>query len=255
MRLDGKAVIVTGGADGIGKATVELFAREGASKIALVDLDATKGQETANALVSEGVDAIFLAADVRSSSDVQSMVHAVVERFGRIDVLVNNAGVAGVSSVVELHEEDWDRVVDTDLKSVFLCCKYVIPEMIKGGSGGVIVNMASVLGIVAREKTSAYAAAKGGVVLLTKNLALDYVSFGIRVNAVCPGFVMTELVKRYIDRSDNPEKTYRELADLHPMGRLADPEEIARAVLFLASDESSFVTGSSFVIDGGYSAR
>jgi NAD(P)-dependent dehydrogenase (short-subunit alcohol dehydrogenase family) len=254
MRLKGKTAIITGGGDGIGHASALLFAREGASKIAIVDFNAEKGKETVGLLRSEGIEALFIETDVRQSSDVQSMVGTVVEHFGRIDILVNNAGVAGAVPVVDLSEDDWDRIIDTDLKSVFLCSKYVIPEMIKAG-GGCIVNLASVLGIVARVRTSAYAAAKGGVILLTKNMALDYVSANIRINAVCPGFVMTELVRKYINRCEDPEQTHRELADLHPMGRLAQPEEIAHAVLFLASGESSFVTGSSLVIDGGYSAR
>jgi NAD(P)-dependent dehydrogenase (short-subunit alcohol dehydrogenase family) len=254
MRLKGKTAIITGGGDGIGKATALLFAQEGAIGITVADLDVEKGNEVAGLLRSQGVGALFVQTDVRSASQVQAMVKSTVEQFGRIDILVNNAGVAGVVPVVELAEEDWDRIVDTSLKGTYLCSKYAIPEMIKVG-GGAIVNLGSVLGLVGRERGSAYNAAKGGVILLTKNMALDYVSFNIRVNAVCPGFVMTEMVRRYINRSEDPEKCHAELANLHPMARLAKPEEVASAILFLASDESSFVTGSSLVVDGGYSAR
>jgi NAD(P)-dependent dehydrogenase (short-subunit alcohol dehydrogenase family) len=254
MRVKGKTAIITGGSDGIGKATALLFAQEGARGITIADLDVEKGNELAGLLRSRGAEALFVQADVRNASQVQAMVKSTVEQFGRIDILVNNAGVAGVVPVTELAEEDWDRIIDTSLKGTYLCSKYVIPEMINAGAGS-IVNLGSVLGLVGRERASAYNAAKGGIVLLTKNMALDYVGFNIRVNAVCPGFVMTEMVRRYINRCEDPEKLHAELANLHPMARLATPEEVASAILFLASNESSFITGSSLVVDGGYSAR
>jgi len=253
MRVRGKVAIITGGAEGIGKETALLFGREGA-KILIIDYDNEKGIQTEKTLNERGIENLFIKADVRNSAEVQQIAEQALRRFGKIDILVNNAGAAGAVPVVELTEDNWDRIIDTNLKGVYLCCKYIIPKMIEGG-GGVIVNMASVLGFIGRERASAYNAAKGGVVTLTKNMALDYVASNIRVNAVCPGFVDTDLVRRYVNNSDNPAKTYDELVQLHPMGRLAKPEEIAYSVLFLASDESSFITGSCLIIDGGYSAR
>jgi NAD(P)-dependent dehydrogenase (short-subunit alcohol dehydrogenase family) len=253
MRLQGKVTLITGGADGIGRATALLFGREG-SKLAIADFDSEKGIEFEGTLKEMGFEGFFVKTDVRESAEVQIMVEATIRHFGRIDILVNNAGVAGSAPIVELPEDDWDRIIDTNLKGVYLCCKYAIPKMIQSG-GGSIVNMGSVHGLVGRARVSAYNAAKAGVINLTKNLALDYVAYNIRVNAVCPGYVDTGLVRRYVNRCENPTEAYEELVRLHPMGRLAKPEEIAYAVLFLASDESSFITGSSLVIDGGYTAQ
>jgi NAD(P)-dependent dehydrogenase (short-subunit alcohol dehydrogenase family) len=253
MRVKGKVTIITGGADGIGKETALLFGREGA-RLVIADYDSEKVAQIENLLKERGIESFFIKTDIRNSAEVQQMAELAIKRFGRIDILVNNAGAAGAVPVVELTEDNWDRIVDTNLKGVYLCCKYIIPKMIQGG-GGVIVNMASVLAFIGRARASAYNAAKGGVVALTKNMALDYVANNIRINAVCTGFVDTDLVRRYVNASENPAKTYEELVQLHPMGRLAKPEEIAYSVLFLASDESSFITGSSLIIDGGYSAR
>ncbi len=252
MRVKGKVSIITGAAMGIGKTTAQLFGREGA-KLVIADYDSEKGNEIEKTLTNMGYETIFIKTDVRIAVEIQEMVKTTMERFGRIDVLINNAGAAQVVPVTELTEDNWNRVIDTNLKGVYLCCKYTIPEMIKGGSG-CIINMASVLGLVGRVRASAYNAAKAGVILLTKNMALDYALYNIRVNAVCPGFVETEMVKKYIENSEDPQKTYEQLVQLHPIGRIAKPEEIAHGILFLASDESSFVTGSSLVIDGGYSA-
>ena len=177
-----------------------------------------------------------------------------IDRFGKIDVLVNNAGVGVVVPIVDLTEEDWDNVIDTNLKGVYWCCKYTISEMIKGG-GGSIVNIASILGMVGRAGFPAYNAAKGGLILLTKNMAIDYVRYNIRVNSVSPGYVETDILKRSLETSEDPKKTYEQWANLHPMGRMGRPEEIAYGILFLASDESSFITGSNLVIDGGYTAQ
>lgn len=253
MRVKGKVAIITGGAEGIGRETALLFGREGA-RLVIADYDSEKGAQLESILNEKGLESFFVKTDVRNSAEVQRMAEQASERFGKIDILVNNAGAAGAVPVVELTEDNWDRIVDTNLKGVYLCCKYIIPKMIESG-GGVIVNMASVLGFIGRARASAYNAAKGGVVTLTKNMALDYVADNIRINAVCPGFVDTDLVRRYVRASENPAKTYEELVQLHPMGRLAKPEEIAYSVLFLASDESSFITGSCLIVDGGYSAR
>lgn len=253
MRVKDKVTIITGGASGIGRATALLFGREGA-KLVIADFDSTMGSNFDGTLKDRGFESIFVKTDVRESTEIQRMVEMTVDRFGEIDVLVNNAGVGPVAPVVDLAEEDWDRVLDTNLKGVYWCCKYVIPEMIKGG-GGSIINVASVLGMVGRVRSSVYNASKGGVILLTKNMAIDYVSYNIRVNAVCPGYLETPPVLKHIESSEDPKKTYQELANLHPMGRLGKPEEIAYGILFLASDESSFMTGSSLVMDGGYTAQ
>jgi len=253
MKLSGKTAVITGGATGIGKATALLFAREGA-KVLIADFDSEKGGELERQSKANGSGILFVRTDVRVPSEVKGMVETGIECFGKIDILINNAGIAGAAPVVDLKEEDWDHIIDTNLKGVYLCCKYSIPEMIRSG-GGVIVNMASAYGIVATKRRSAYNASKAGVILLTKNMALDYAAFKIRINAVCPGVVETDLVLNYVKASKDPEETYKELVSLHPLGRLAKPEEIARAILFLASDESSFMTGSALVVDGGYTAQ
>lgn len=253
MKLDNKTAVITGGALGIGRQIALLFAREGA-KVVIADCNSEKGVELERNLKASGLGSLFVKTDVRNPLEVRSMVAAGIERFGKIDILINNAGIAGAATVVDLREEDWDRIIDTNLKGVYLCCKYTIPEMIRGG-GGVIVNMASAYGIVATKGKSAYNASKAGVILLTKNMALDYASFKIRANAVCPGVVETDLVMNYVNASKDPIRTYEELVSLHPLGRLAKAEEVARATLFLASDESSFMTGSVLVVDGGYTAQ
>ena len=253
MLLKGKVSIITGAASGIGKATAILFCQEGA-KVVIADVDSEKGMAFENALKEKDFEAFFVKTDVRHPAEVESMVRLTVKHFERVDLLVNNAGVAQVVPVADLPEEDWDRVVDTNLKGVYLCCKYTIPEMMNAG-GGSIINVASVWGIVGRPRGSAYNAAKAGVILLTKNMALDYARYNIRVNAVCPGIVETDLVMRYVKSSEDPQKTYEQFVNLHPIGRLGKPEEIAHSILFLASDKSSFITGSSLVIDGGYSAQ
>lgn len=253
MILKGKVSIITGAASGIGKATALLFCQEGA-KVVIADYDSKKGIAFENNLRGMGFEAFFVKTDVRESTEAELMVSLTVKRFGRVDIIVNNAGVAQVVPVADLPEEDWDRVVDTNLKGVYLCCKYAIPEMIRV-KGGSIVNVASIWGIVGRLRGSAYNAAKAGVILLTKNMALDYAPYNIRVNAVCPGVVETDLVMRYVKSTEDPQRTYEQLVNLHPIGRLGKPEEIASSILFLASDNSSFITGSSLIIDGGYSAQ
>ncbi len=253
MRVKGKVTIITGGASGIGRATALLFGREGA-KLIIADFDSNMGSDFDGTLKGMGFESIFVKTDVRKSAEVQRMVELAVDHFGKIDVLVNNAGVGPVAPVVDLTEEDWDRVLDTNLKGVYLCCKYAIPELIKGG-GGSIINLASILGIVGRKRSSVYNASKGGVILLTKNMAIDYVNYNIRVNAVCPGYIETPPVMGKMKSSGDFEKAYEEVVNLHPMRRLGKAEEIAYGILFLASDESSFMTGSSLIIDGGYTAQ
>ena len=248
MRLRGKVAIITGGASGIGKATALLFAKEGA-KVVVADQNEAGGKETVDHIRSDGGEAIFVRADVASAEDVQSMVKAAIETYGKLVILFNNAGIAMRLPVADLPEEDWDRCIDINLKGVYLCSKYAIPEMIKN-DGGCIINMASIYGVVGGKTRAAYVASKGGVVNLTRGMALDYASNNIRVNCICPGFVETPLVR---DVVKTPEE-YQALAVQHPMGRLAKPLEIAYGALYLASDESSFVTGIALPIDGGYTA-
>ncbi|MCH8291460.1 glucose 1-dehydrogenase [Candidatus Poribacteria bacterium] len=248
MRLRDKVAIITGGASGIGKATALLFAKEGA-KVVVADQNEAGGKETVDHIRSDGGEAIFVRADVASAEDVQSMVKAAIETYGKLVILFNNAGIAMRLPVADLPEEDWDRCIDINLKGVYLCSKYAIPEMIKN-DGGCIINMASIYGVVGGKTRAAYVASKGGVVNLTRGMALDYASNNIRVNCICPGFVETPLVR---DVVKTPEE-YQALAVQHPMGRLAKPLEIAYGALYLASDESSFVTGIALPIDGGYTA-
>ena len=248
MRISDKVAIITGAASGIGRAIAILFAREG-GKVVVADKNEVGGNETVDLIRSDGGQAIFDYVNVTSATDIQGMVKTTINTYGKLNILVNNAGIAIRLPVVDLSEEDWDRNIDVNLKSIYLSSKYAIPRMIENG-GGSIVNIASIYGIVGGRIRAAYAASKGGVVNLTRSMALDYALHKIRVNCVCPGFVNTPLLKNILKNKEE----YQALADLHPMGRLGDMLEIALGVLYLASDESSFVTGIALPIDGGYTA-
>ena len=248
MRILEKVAIITGAASGIGRTTAILFAKEG-GKVIVADQNEVGGNETVDMIRSDGGQAIFKRVNVTSATDMQDMVETTINTYGKLNILVNNAGIAIRLPVVDLPEEDWDRNIDVNLKSIYLSSKYAIPRMIEN-EGGSIVNIASIYGIVGGRIRAAYTASKGGVVNLTRSMALDYALHKIRVNCVCPGFVNTPLLENILK---TPEE-YQALADLHPMGRLGDMLEIAQGILYLASDASSFVTGIALPIDGGYTA-
>jgi NAD(P)-dependent dehydrogenase (short-subunit alcohol dehydrogenase family) len=248
VRLKDKVAIITGAASGIGKATAKLFAEHGA-KVVVADIDKDGGSQTVTQIQNGGNEAIFVETDVTLKVDTEKMVAQTVETYGKLDILFNNAGIAMRLPVAELPEEDWHRCLDVNLTGVFLCAKAAIPAMQKNG-GGSIINMSSIYGVVGADVRAAYVASKGGVTNLTRGMALDYAENNIRVNCICPGFVETPLVAGVIK---TPEE-YQALADKHPMCRLGQPEEIAYGALYLASDESAFVTGIALPIDGGYTA-
>ena len=245
-----KAVVITGAGSGIGQATALLFAGKGA-KVAVVDLNSAAGAKTVDIIKNNGGEAIGVIADVSRAADAHRMAETVMDIFGRIDVLVNNAGVFTEGNVVDTSEEAWNRILGVNLSGVFLCMKYSIPEMIKGG-GGVVVNISSEAGLVGIGNQVAYNVSKTGVIALTKSAALDFAGDNIRVNCLCPGRVLTPLVKEVIRSSQDPEATRRLLSEDRPMKRMGKPEEIAAGILFLASDEVAYATGTVLSIDGGY---
>jgi meso-butanediol dehydrogenase/(S,S)-butanediol dehydrogenase/diacetyl reductase len=253
MRLAGKVAIVTGSGSGIGRAIAELFSKEGA-KVAIVERNEASGNQTAETIHAQGGEAVFIKADVAKSADVRSAVESTIERFGRLDILVNNAAIQTLAKLVDTTEEVWDQIHSVNLKGVFFGCKFSIPEMLRVG-GGSIINIASVLGLVGDPDLAAYCAAKGGVIALTRAAALTYGPEGIRVNCVCPGDVETPLVQSYFDKDPDAEQLRRTVYSKYALRRIATPEEIAKAVLFLASDESSFVSGSTMVVDGALTVK
>lgn len=253
-RMEGKAAIVTGGALGIGRSTCELLAREGA-RVAIVDLLDEQGQELAGKIGRAGGTARYWHADVAREADIQRVFREIGDAFGRIDVLVNNAGISGASKPThELTEEEWDRVQAVNVKGVFFCTKHAIPWMLQSG-GGSIVNLSSIYGLVGAPDAPPYHASKGAVRLMSKTDALLYARQGIRVNSVHPGFIWTPMVEKFLKTQGDVADLRRGLDALHPLGRVGEPEEVAYGILYLASDESQFVTGSELVIDGGYTAR
>ncbi len=253
MRLADKVAIITGAGAGIGRATALLFAREGA-RVVVADFDPKGGAETVRDIRKNGGQATFVQVDVSNASDVQGMVKATLDNYGRLDILVNNAGIFIEGNVVGTTEADWHRILAINVTGVFLCMKYCIPEMIKGG-GGSIVNISSEAGLVGVANMLAYTASKGAVISLTKSTALDFVSHKIRVNCICPGRTLTPLVEQHISWSDDPEAARRALSEDRPMKRMGKPEEIAAGILFLASDEAPYATGAVLSIDGGYVAQ
>ncbi|WP_077471008.1 glucose 1-dehydrogenase [Rhizobium sp. P44RR-XXIV] len=251
MRLRDKVAVVTGGQRGIGFAIAEKFAREGAHVIIADIGDAT--QEAASLSAIGANKARFCKTDVGSEREIRSMVDAVVSEHGRIDVLVNNAGIEFYKPVTTTTEDEWDRLMRVNLKGVFLCSKAAIPAMRQ--SGGVIVNVASELGLVGEANVAAYCASKGGVVMLSKAMAIDHGPEGIRVNCLCPGPVSTQLLEDVFLASDDPEWMRQSFERRMILNRLGTPEECANAALFLASSESSFMAGANLVLDGGWTTR
>jgi NAD(P)-dependent dehydrogenase (short-subunit alcohol dehydrogenase family) len=247
--LTGKRALITGGASGIGRATALLFAREGAA-VSVADVDEVGGQAVARMIVDEGGRAIFLRCDVRQAADCQRAVQQTMDELGGLDILFNNAGIIRRASVLETSEEEWDRVMAVNVKSVFLLSKYAVPVMAQAG-GGVIINTASGWGLVGGRKAAAYCASKGAVVLLTKAMALDHGQQSIRVNCICPGDTDTPMLRDEARQLGEPDEQFLAEAAQRPLQRIGRPEDIAQAALYLASDVSSFVTGTALVVDGG----
>jgi NAD(P)-dependent dehydrogenase (short-subunit alcohol dehydrogenase family) len=246
MRLIGKTAIITGGGGGIGRSTAIRFAKEGA-RVAVADIDSTIGEETVRLIKEDGGEAIFVKTDVTDSEQIKALINTTTSTFGALHILFTNAGV-GNSEVrsVDLSEEEWDRVIDINLKGVFLGIKYAIPELIKAG-GGAIINTSSLLGLKGQKYVSAYNASKAGVVMLTQNASLEYGNYNIRVNAIAPGVIDTPI----IDHWKQDERKWPIISRANALRRIGTPDEVANAVLFLASDEASFITGTTLSVDGG----
>ncbi|MGG1397422.1 glucose 1-dehydrogenase [Bacillus salipaludis] len=250
MRLKNKVVLITGGGSGIGKATSILFAKEGAHVI-VNDLSSEKGNETVKEITDSGGNAAFIQTDVTKGNEVEQMVHEVINQTGRIDVLFNNAGISGVGAVHETSEELWDQVVNVNIKGVFLPCKFVLPYMMQQ-QGGTIINMSSCIAEIGLASRASYSATKGAILSLSKSMQVDYAPYNIRVNALLPGTILTPFVENYLKNSyKDYEEGLNSIKSRQLSGDLGRPEDVAKAALFLASDESKFMMGSPLYVDGG----
>ena len=257
-RLQGRIALVSGAGSGIGQGIAELFAEEGA-KVVLLELDEAKGRETLTRIREAGGEALLLRADVSNEADVQRAVAETLQAYGALHHLVNNAGIVLVKPLEECTSEEWDAVMAVNLKSVFLTVKHSLAALKQaggtdGGGDATIVNIGSVSSFVGQGQTPSYVASKGAVMMLTKALALDYARFGIRVNCVCPGITDTPLFRYHVSKTPDPEATLASRAARVPLGRFLTPHDIARAVLYLSTEESSGITGIAHVVDGGYLA-
>ncbi|HVN93364.1 MAG TPA: SDR family oxidoreductase [Terracidiphilus sp.] len=248
MRLSGKVAIITGGASGIGRTTALLFAREGAA-VAIADVNAQAGDQVLGEITGSGGRAFFQTADVSQAEDCRNLVKRTLAEFGKIDILFNNAGIIRRAHILELNEDDWDRVMAVNVKSIYLLSREVIPHMEKQGAGS-IINTASGWGLAGGARAAVYCASKGAVVLLTKAMAIDHGPH-IRVNCICPGDTDTGMLRAEAAQLGEDARRFFGEAAKRPLGRVGTPEEIAQAVLYLASEASSFVTGTSLVVDGG----
>lgn len=246
MQLSGKIAVVTGGGSGIGRSTAIRFAREGA-KVTVADVDSIGGEGTVNLIRESGADAIFVKTNVKDSNQIRNLINTTTITFGGLHILVNNAGI-GHSEVrsVDLSEEEWDHVIDVNLKGVFLGIKYAVPELKKSG-GGSIINTSSLLGLKGKKYQAAYNSSKAGVVLLTQNAALEYGKYNIRVNAIAPGIIDTNI----IDGWKQDKRRWPFISKANALGRIGTSDEVANAIFFLASDEASFITGTTLSVDGG----
>ncbi|WP_337100574.1 SDR family NAD(P)-dependent oxidoreductase [Paenibacillus sp. YIM B09110] len=250
QRLHNKTALITGAGSGIGKCSALTFALQGATVI-VNDLDAGKGKETAEEIRAAGGVASFIQADVTDPASVEAMARQALERHGRIDVLFNNAGISGVGALHEVEPDVWDRVMRVNIRGVYLPSKYVLPSMMERKSG-VIINMSSCVAEIGLAKRASYSATKGAVLALTKSMQVDYAPYGIRVNALLPGTILTPFVENYLKQSyEDPEAAVESIKKRQLSGELGRPEDVAQAALFLASDESKFMMGSPLYIDGG----
>jgi len=249
MRLKGKTALITGAGNGIGKVTALRFAEEGA-EIAAADIDEEAARRTAAEIEQAGGKALAVRLDISSEADWQNAVSLAVEKFGKIDVLFNNAGVFLIKPLIETTVEEWDRVMGVNARGTFLGMKHVIPVMMRQG-GGSIINNASTVGLAGSQNVSLYGASKGAIRSLSRHAALEYAPYGIRINSVYPGFVDTAMLRHRMDTEQNGAAAQGKKV---PLGRIAEPREIADTVLFLASDEASFITGAEIVVDGGRTA-
>jgi NAD(P)-dependent dehydrogenase (short-subunit alcohol dehydrogenase family) len=246
VRLDGKVAIITGSAQGIGKGTAKLFGREGA-RVVVADIDDARGAETVREITADGGQASFIHADVEQETDIRVMIDYAVEKYGRLDTLMNNAYWSKFGSILELEAADWDKSVNVMVRSHYLASKYAIPHLVKAG-GGSIINVASVHGYLAAARSAVYEASKAAVINLSRQIAVDFGPQGIRCNAICPGWIITE---RGEERLRQDPSIYPKAIQVYPVRRGGRPIDIAYGALFLASDESTFVTGHALVIDGG----
>ncbi len=258
MELAGKNAVITGGTSGIGAAIGRRFAAEGA-QVVLVGRNAERGAELVAEIEADGGEARFVTADVRDAGSVEQMAFEVAEECGHVDVLVNNAGIIDFGSVVEMSVEAWDNLMNTNVRGVFLCSKFILPLMFNAGDGrgGSVINISSNLGSVGSAGVPAYCASKGAVSQLTRAMAVEHIHQGVRVNALCPGTTDTPLVQAQgVDRTPEEQAAARERFNMrYPVGRMAAAEEIADAAVYLASDRSAFVVGAELMIDGGYTAQ
>ena len=249
MKLNGRVSIITGGNSGIGRAASLLFAREG-SRVVIAGRNASRGKEVVDAIKKGHGEAMFVKTDVSRSSDVRRLVDTTMAQFGKIDVLFNNAAISPVGTVLETSEEEWSEVIRKNLTGTFLCTKYVLPHMIKRKRGA-IINTGSINSLMAMKREAAYDASKGGVLMLTRAVAMDFAEFNIRVNCICPGAIDTPMLRDILSQTPDPAAAEASLVKMHALGRLGSPDEVAQMALFLASDDSSFVTGAAMPVDGG----
>ncbi|MBP1990171.1 SDR family NAD(P)-dependent oxidoreductase [Paenibacillus eucommiae] len=248
MRLQDKVAIITGSSKGIGEGIARVFSAEGA-KVVIVSRNEQEGLKLAQELGSEAGQAIYIKADVTSKESITGLIDAALNAFGRLDVLVNNAGYHISKNVEETSEDEWDFIMNTNLRSTFLCSKYAIPHLRK--TKGNIINISSMVGLVGQPNAGAYAATKGGQIAMSKGMAIDFAKDGIRVNVICPGWIQTPLVEEWFDQQEDSAASRQYIYAQHPLGRIGTIEECGKAALYLASDDSAFVTGITLNIDGG----